>query len=400
MKKTDIARQRIDKTVKQEQYQPDRESSLKMNALDQLDPTDTAALAQVGVLTEGEQRAGTLILRDFCPICIPNQTEGLELLPIATALEKYDWLREKYFWKAVPADLDEITEQCASQQEVYGYFAWVRKGAKVLLPCQAALYMASDNITQVVHNVVIVEDDAELQLVTGCVTHQNVYSGLHMAVSEQFIGKNARLINTMVHDWGPDVTVYPRSGTFVEAGGRYESNYISLRPAKIITSNPQTRLIGKGASAKFLSVILGVEGSMIDMGGDIYLDADDTTAELAHRGVCTGGKMHQKGLLIGNAKCKAHVDCAGLLLNVGEEGFILSIPGIKAHHPDARMSHEASIGKLAPEQVEYLQSRGMEEREAISLMIRGFLGADIDGLGFELEDRIAEITELAGHGEG
>ena len=78
----------------------------------------------------------------------------------------------------------------------------------------------------------------------------------------------------------------------------------------------------------------------------------------------------------------------------------MSIPGIKAHHPDARMSHEASIGKLAPEQVEYLQSRGMEEREAISLMIRGFLGADIDGLGFELEDRIAEITELAGHGEG
>lgn len=63
------------------------------------------------------------------------------------------------------------------------------------------------------------------------------------------------------------------------------------------------------------------------------------------------------------------------------------------------MSHEASIGKIAPEQVEYLQARGMEEREAISMIIRGFLDADIAGLGSELDDRIAEIAKLAGHGE-
>jgi Fe-S cluster assembly scaffold protein SufB len=80
-------------------------------------------------------------------------------------------------------------------------------------------------------------------------------------------------------------------------------------------------------------------------------------------------------------------------------GFVLSIPGLKALHPEARMSHEASIGKIAPEQVEYLQARGMEEREAISMIIRGFLDVDIQGLGPELDARIAEIAELAGHGE-
>jgi Fe-S cluster assembly scaffold protein SufB len=63
------------------------------------------------------------------------------------------------------------------------------------------------------------------------------------------------------------------------------------------------------------------------------------------------------------------------------------------------MSHEASIGKIAPEQVEYLQTRGMDEREAIALIIRGFLGADIAGLGPELDARITEIADLAGHGE-
>jgi Fe-S cluster assembly scaffold protein SufB len=63
------------------------------------------------------------------------------------------------------------------------------------------------------------------------------------------------------------------------------------------------------------------------------------------------------------------------------------------------MSHEASIGKIAPEQVAYLQSRGMSEREAISLIIRGFLGEEIVGLSPELDARIAEIAEIAGHGE-
>jgi Fe-S cluster assembly scaffold protein SufB len=63
------------------------------------------------------------------------------------------------------------------------------------------------------------------------------------------------------------------------------------------------------------------------------------------------------------------------------------------------MSHEASIGKIAPEQVAYLQSRGMSEREAISLIIRGFLGEEIVGLSPELDARITEIVELAGHGE-
>ena len=102
---------------------------------------------------------------------------------------------------------------------------------------------------------------------------------------------------------------------------------------------------------------------------------------------------------MGNARCRAHVDCAGMVLDAKQDGFIESIPGLKGLHPEVRMSHEASIGKIAPEQVEYLMSRGMEEREAISMIIRGFLNANIAGLGPELDARIAEITELAGHGE-
>jgi Fe-S cluster assembly scaffold protein SufB len=385
---------------KLEQFRTTSETTpAELQGLERIAPSDAAALAEVGLVTTGEQRSGTLIWQDFFPRYVQSMTAGMELMPLAEALEKYDWLREKYLWKAVPADWDEVTARCAAQQRPEGYFLRVSNGTKVTLPCQAVLYMASENIAQMVHNVVIVEDDAELQLIAGCVTQHGVTSGLHLSVDEQFIGKNAKLINTMVQGWGPEVMVYPRAGTIVAEGGRYENNYISLRPAKYIGSNPQTRLNGKGASAKFLTVIMGSAGSTIDIGGDIYLNADGTTAELTHRGVCAGGKMYQKGLLVGNAACKAHVDCAGMLLDAGTDGFIESTPGIRAHHPEAQVSHEASIGKIALEQVEYLQSRGLEEREAISLLIRGFLGTEIAGLGAELDDQIAAIAQLAGHGE-
>ena len=149
-----------------------------------------------------------------------------------------------------------------------------------------------------------------------------------------------------------------------------------------------------------MTIIFGSAGSNITTGGNIYLNGENSGAELAHRAVCTGGKINQEGLLIGNAKdCHAHVDCAGMLLDPGTDGYIVSIPGLKALHPEAHMSHEASIGKIAPEQVEYLMCRGMDESEAISMIIRGFFDADFEYLGSELDARIAEIAELAGHGE-
>ena len=365
----------------------------------QIKEGDAETLAEVGVLTKGDMRSGTYMLRDFSPVCAFAPTQGLEILPTAVALNKYDWLREKYFFSAVPDDLDKITAYNASLPTPQGYYVHVEQGARVKLPCQAALYMAHANIAQTVHNIVILEENSELSLITGCITAHGVTNGVHFGITEQYIGKNATLTSTMIHSWGSKVVVRPRSGTVVEAGGTFVNNYISLRPAADIESNPSAWLNGPGASAKYLTVILGSKESNITTGGNIYLNAEDTSAELAHRAVCTGGRVSQAGLLIGNARCRAHVDCAGMMLDPGKDGLIQSVPGLKALHPEAQMSHEASIGRIAPEQVEYLQSRGIEEREAISMIIRGFLDADIEGLGPELDARIAEIAELAGHGE-
>ena len=393
------SRQAADVGLGQFATAPDTQRAVLISP-DQVEPDDAEVMASVGVHVKGEDRSGTYILRDFHPLCAQAQTDGLELLPIADALKEYDWLRERYYWRAVPADLDSYTARCASAPEPQGYFIRVRKGTSVPFPVQACLYIARSDIAQTVHNVVILEEGSELHLITGCATRTGVGSAAHLGVSEHYVGRNASLTSSMVHSWGPEVEVRPRSGTIVEAGGTFVSNYVSLRPARSIQSNPRTWLNGQNASAKYLTIILGSKGSTIDTGGDVYLNGENSSAELVHRAVCTGGRIYQRGLLVGNApSCRAHVDCAGMILDAGEDGFIEAVPGLRSLHPEARMSHEASIGKIAPEQVAYLQSRGMEEREAVSLIIRGFLDADIEGLSPELDARIAEIAEIAGHGE-
>ena len=374
-------------------------NTMKPVRLERLGREAAKAISEAGVLLDSENRSATMVVQDYAPIFLNNESDGFEMLPVDIALERYDWLRETYYFKAVPSDYDEVVANYAAQEKPLGFFIHVQKGAKVALPCQAAMYMASENIAQIVHNIVVLEEGSQLELVTGCLTAPRVEHGSHIAIEEYYIGKNAKFVSTMVHSWGSQVVVTPRTGVIVGENGRYESNYISLRAAKRLESDPQTYLNGKGASAKYMTVVLGTPGSVVNTKGNVHLNAEDTSAELAHRGVCTGGAMYQGGLLIGNSKCKAHVDCAGMLVDKTGQGFIESVPGLRSHHPDARMSHEASIGKIAPEEVEYLMSRGMEEREAISLLIRGFLGADVVGLGADLDARIAEIVEIAGHGE-
>lgn len=363
-----------------------------------LSQEDMDALAQAGVAVNRADRSGTFLLRDQSPFHVLSPNQDYELLPIADALDRYAWLKKRYVWKAVPENLDEITQKCAAQKPV-GYFLHVHKGAKVELPCQTALYLAEEGLSQSIHNVVILEEDSELRLITGCVSGRHVSAGRHLSIDEQYVGKNAKLVNNMIHAWEAGIEVYPRSGTIVEAGGRYESAYIALKPPKCIESVPVTWLNGDQASAKLLSIVLANAGSTIEIGGDVHLNADDVSAELIHRGVSAGGEILQKGLLTGNGRCKAHVDCAGMLLDPAKQGAIESVPGIKVLDPDARLSHEASIGKIAPDQIEYLQSRGLDENEATSLLIRGFLGANLEGFGPEIDEQIAKIAELAGHGE-
>ncbi len=133
---------------------------------------------------------------------------------------------------------------------------------------------------------------------------------------------------------------------------------------------PVLSLNGKGAVARFNSVIVAPEGSYVDTGNKILLNAPDTRGEIISRVLTTGGTVISRGFIGGNTvPVKGHLECKGLILG---NGIMHAIPELEGTVPGVELSHEAAVGKIAQEEIEYLMARGLDEEEATSTIVRGF----------------------------
>jgi Fe-S cluster assembly protein SufB len=374
-------------------YREDATEHPELKDLSQISPEDQKVLLMTGVDPTGRDRSGSFFQKDHSVIHCQTDFEGAEIMSATAAREKYDGLTE-YWGKAVSHDKDAYTRRADDHQE-HGYFIRSHEGAQVHYPLQACLYLTEDKLAQDVHNIVVAEEGSHLNIITGCATAPGVRSGLHVGVSEFYVKKGATVEFTMIHNWAEEMAVRPRSAVIVEEGGTFISNYICLVPARDLQMYPTATLKGKDAVATFNSVLLASPGSHMDVGSRVILQAEGCRAEIISRAVSTGGTIIARGDLVGEKPgIRAHLECKGLLLS--DEGKIHAIPELTGMAADVEMSHEAAVGKIAREEVEFLMARGLSEDEATSLIIKGFLSLDIVGLPEDLKkelDRMIEETD-------
>lgn len=346
---------------------------------------DAQRMLSTGVDVTGKGRVGTYIQIDHSVVHCQTKQDGLEVMSMAAAAERYPWLND-YRWRLVRADKDEYTAYAREYADL-GYFIHALPGVKVTYPLQACLYIAAEGITQAVHNIVVVDEGAELNLISGCASAHDVQTGMHIGISEFYVKKNARLSFTMIHKWGEKMHVRPRSAALVEESGVFLSNYICLHAVDTLRMYPMAYLDGPGATARFHSILAAPPGSLMDVGSGVVLRAPYARAESIARTITVGGDIISRGRLVGEAEgVKAHLECRGLIL--AERGFIHAIPELEARRAGAELSHEAAVGKIAPEEIEYLMARGLNEEEATATIVRGFLNVRIEGLPAELQAEI------------
>ncbi|MDL1981499.1 MAG: SufD family Fe-S cluster assembly protein [Deltaproteobacteria bacterium] len=373
--------------VNLDNYQNETQEHEYINELARIDSFDADKLLDIGVDTKETGRAGTFIQKDKSVIHCKTKLDGVEVMGISKAREKHEWLAD-YMWKSISPDTDKFTAQ-AKKNPHEGYYIRSLPGVKTERPIQSCLYIAKDKFSQNVHNVVIAEEGSELHIITGCATAPHLVSGLHVGVSEFYVKKGAKLIFTMIHDWGEEINVRPRTVINVDEGGLIISNYISLKPVGSLQMFPTTYLNGKGAVARFNSILVASKGSFLDVGSKIVLNAPDSRAEIISRAITTGGTIIARGNLIGKvAGIKAHLECKGLIIN---DGLMHAIPELQGYVPNVEMSHEAAVGKIDQHEIEYLMARGLDEDEAVSTIVRGFLNVDIEGLPENLKNKLDKI---------
>ncbi|UCD85737.1 MAG: SufD family Fe-S cluster assembly protein [Deltaproteobacteria bacterium] len=350
-------------------------------------------MLQVGVILDrNNRRSGTIIQMDHSVVHSQAKQDGIELMGTNQAREKYDWLSD-YLWKAVAVDSDKYTAHVELNQG-NGYFVRALPGSKTIYPVQACLYLAKKNLAQNVHNIIIAEEGSELHIITGCTTAPKEEEGLHLGVSEFYVKRGARVSFTMIHNWAPGIAVRPRTGIVVEEGGVFLSNYIIMKPVRSVQAYPVARCVGDDAVVRFSSIVVASPGSDMDIGSRVILNAKRARTEIISRAITIGGNIIARGCIEGNApEVKGHLECRGLILRGG--GTIHAVPELKGTLAGIDLSHEAAVGKIAEEEVEYLMMRGLTRNEATAAIVRGFLRIDIEGLPPQLNQELQRAIEVS-----
>jgi len=363
-----------------------------IGSLNELPDDVKRSAPSVGLEITEAGRSGSYFQIDASPVYVKSRVPGLTVMPLSEAINDRSFI-DNYYWKAVDVDLDKFTAAAELYGGKEGYVIIAGRNVVVENPVQACLYMSEPRALQAPHNIIVAEEGSTLYVVTGCATRPRI-AGLHAGVSEFYVKRNATVVFIMIHNWSRHTHVRPRTGVVVEDGGTFISYYVNMGFTKSLQTFPNVYLRGAGAKAVLHTVILGLGSSKIDVGGFIALEAEGTSGEISSRVVAKDEvEVVARGKIGGYARGgRGHVECSGLLLS--KHSSIRAIPELEAKVKDVQLTHEAAIGKLAEEEVFYIQARGFTREEAVSMLIRGFLKVRMEGLPPILEKYVNYVTEL------
>ena len=310
---------------------------------------------------------------------------GVEAMPLEQAIdERWDEIKD-YLWRAIEVDRDRYT----AAVQLYGsggLYVRIKRGTRVELPLQLCFMLTGG--AQLVHSIVVVEPKSEVTIVTGCSIMTEAL-GLHVGVTEIFVEEEAKVVDIMVHSWTRTAHARPRTGVVLGDDDRYVGYYINLSSVETVQGEFTVNAKGDRASAKLVAILLGLERSTHDIYDEAKLIGEESSAEVLSRVVARDSSRIVTRAYIEGAsrRSRGYIECNALLLS--PTATVTTVPSLEAKSMDSELHHEASIGRLREEEIEYLIMRGFTEREAISILIRGFLEVDTE----ELPQHIAKSVE-------
>jgi len=279
---------------------------------------------------------------------------GAIILPSAQAYEQYKWTR-KYF----------------EQKPAEGYFVWIKE--QLGYPLNTCLTIASPKISQRLNNLVVLEKGLKSEIHEACTAVTGNLCGVHAGYSKIVLKQGAELNIKHFHSWGKKDRVDSKIDFVLEQEARLFYVYKCLKPpGKLKTKN--NTFIKKGASANFLSTLLAKQ-TKTDIEETIYLNGKQANGISRLRVVADKrSEIIAKSRIVADSAGTGHLDCTGLLLS--NNSTVIATPELVNKNKQASLTHEASVGKIAEENLNYLRSRGLTESEAINLIVSGFLGEE------------------------
>ena len=320
--------------------------------------------------------------------------QGIIFTSTDNALKQYPELFKKYFGTVVDYADNKFS---ALNSAVWsgGSFLYVPKKVKVKRPLQAYFRINAEKMGQFERTLIIIDEGAEAHYIVGCTAPTYSDDMLHSAVVEVFVKKNARFRYTTIQNWSDNVYNLVTKRAYVEENGIMEWIDGNLG-SKANMKYPSCILAENGAHGEVLSIAYAGPNQVQDAGAKIFHLASNTTSKIVSKSVSSGGgNSTYRGLIqvSKNAKnARTRIECDALILD--EKSISNTFPTMKINNNTAIVEHEASAGKISEEKMFYLQSRGLSEEEAMTLVVSGFIEPIVKELPLEYALELNRLIEL------
>jgi FeS assembly protein SufB len=378
----------------------------KKKSLDEVNPELLATFKKLGIsLNEQKRLTNVAVDAVFDSVSIATTFKeelcqhGVIFCPISQAVKEYPVLVRKYLGSVVPI-ADNYFTALNSAVFTDGSFVFIPKGVKCPMELSTYFRINASETGQFERTLIVCEDEGFVSYLEGCTAPAYHTNQLHAAVVELYLAKDSEIKYSTVQNWyAGDPHGEGGIYNFVTKRGLAEGNNSKLSWIQVETGSaitwkyPSVVLKGDNTVGEFYSVALTNNKQQADTGTKMVHLGKKTRSRIISKGISAGSSVNcYRGLVQVNPNAdhaRNYSQCDSML--IGNDAGANTYPYINVRNHSARVEHEASTSKIGDEHLFYLQQRGIDSEQAVSIIISGFCKEVFNELPMEFA---AEVNQL------
>lgn len=309
--------------------------------------------------------------------------QGVIFTDLRSAATDYPHVLEKILGQIVNVDDDIFSAMAAAFSQI-GVLLYVPKGVQITRPLQSLYWGGASKSAHFSHILVFLDDQASATFIQEYNSDIADSQRLHSGITEIFVGKGANLRFIEIQSWGDQVWNFSHERARVERDGNLEWIYGAIG-SRLTKNFSEIELVGQGATGSMAGFYFTDGTQHLDHDTQQNHLAPNTTSDLLFKGALKdNSRSVWQGMIYvapGAQKTDGYQANPNLILDKTAKAD--SIPGLEIMADDVRCTHGATVGKINPEEIFYLNTRGIPTKEAERLIIEGFFDPIMQKIPFE-----------------
>ena len=358
-------------------------------SLDEVDPKILEAYNKLGIpLEEQKQLAGVKVAVDAVVDSVSVKTtyteelkkHGIIFCSISEAIRDYPELIKKYMFSVVPMN-DNYFAALNSAVFTDGTFVYIPKGVRCPMELSTYFRINALNTGQFERTLIVADEGSYVSYNEGCSAPMRDENQLHAAVVELIAMKDAEIKYSTIQNWYPgDEEGKGGIYNFVTKRGICEGENSKISWTQVETGSsitwkyPSCILKGDNSVGEFYSVAVTTLAQQADTGTKMIHLGKNTSSTIISKGISAmKGQNTYRGLVKIGANAtgaRNYSECDSLL--IGDKCGAHTFPYLESKDAQAQVEHEATTTKISDEQLFYLRQRGIDEEDAVSMIVHGF----------------------------